>query len=265
MTNMPLLHESAMATLNLATDEIRKSLQLQQYHKVIAETSTMVNDLLDLTTKIVELRALASEKTNNIAREHEDASLLIQLNPNSPNGYLRAAKLYSIQGKQSKAIQVLFAGIAWCPDQSQRAFLRQQIDKTKCHLERRIDFITQAPYDILCNILSHFTITTALTSIKVSQQWRDKVLHCPVPWHTIELSTTESTSSSRLLDRLLPIVSKYTKKLCLFKGSGSISHARLLVLPTFSRLQSLYISAERLILPVTCIPRYPIFPRPYKS
>ena len=211
------LQRASIVPCDTIIRDIRNALDTERYTEAIAQSSSWINQFPNPPAEIVELRALAYEKTANNACELEDALLLIKINPETANGYLRAAKIFSIQGKQQKAIDVLNDGFNICADKSQRKRLQQQLDQATERFERRIDFITHVPYDILCNILSHFTfVNTPFICTDVCSAWYTKVRGCHIPWQNVELSYQTLEYTNNRLHDILPKITHHIRHLKIY-------------------------------------------------
>ncbi|KAI8141071.1 hypothetical protein BJV82DRAFT_671063 [Fennellomyces sp. T-0311] len=115
----------------------------------------------------------------------EEAHGLMACAPNSSKGFLRAASLYTSLGYQAQAIDVLEKGISLVSDDcSQLIELR---DNAKTKQERRMDIITQVPYDILCKIASYLPANALGECVLVSHHWQSTIAECPAFWRDVHL------------------------------------------------------------------------------
>ncbi|KAI8139654.1 hypothetical protein BJV82DRAFT_672329 [Fennellomyces sp. T-0311] len=125
--------------IDLEIAVIKNALQAGQYNVVIAHSSLAI--------------PMAFERKAQTALELKHALLLTRARPKSALGYLRAAKLYKLQGKQEEAIDVLKAGCSLI--EGQRTLLLQQMVSTNAQLQRRIDFqnLTKQTVALSCGYL----------------------------------------------------------------------------------------------------------------
>ncbi|KAI9247436.1 hypothetical protein BDA99DRAFT_525917 [Phascolomyces articulosus] len=104
-------------------------------------------------------------------------------------------------------------------------------------LTNHIDFITQVPYETLCNILYYLDIHSVLMCTYVCHTWRSRITECHQPWQT--LSVKLEPDNHHHAQHLLSIVSQYTKNLTLSFVSVEMSRTVMLLQKHFTNLRSL--------------------------
>ena len=114
--------------------------------------------------------------------------------PNDPTNYIRAAKLYSCQGYQQEAVNVLQEGLRVITDTRHYLILEQELDRVMSRLKRRIDFIAQCPYEIVHNIVERLVSyhkNMILVCLNVSTIWHRRLLNQKQIWRSIQLDDSE--------------------------------------------------------------------------
>ncbi|KAI8147216.1 hypothetical protein BJV82DRAFT_379866 [Fennellomyces sp. T-0311] len=188
---------------------IAKALADEQYDQAISSASRLlIRCSSSIAARALELRASAWERKASLKNELEDALLLIEYDSNNVDAYLRAGKIHSIRGNQQKAIDILSQGLQICALDDHQALLTQHIAIVKAKAQRRIDFIAQAPYDVLCKILSYLDVDAVNTCMDTCRTWRSKVLECPESWRVMVTLGTNFWRSTRAVN-LLPTISKH--------------------------------------------------------
>ncbi|KAI9274764.1 hypothetical protein BDA99DRAFT_498525 [Phascolomyces articulosus] len=162
--------------------------------------------------------------------------------------YIHAAKLYSCQGQQYKAIYILNEGINTVADDDNEArhTLQQQIEIVTQQSKRRIDFISQTPYEIIATILEHLVDNqkASIVCLDVCRAWRSKFIeHAATAWSSFDI---HGSPSKRKLLKALPVISKYIKNLLVYPSIRLESNlSELLKTHDFSNLQALSIKYSK--------------------
>ncbi|KAI8142948.1 hypothetical protein BJV82DRAFT_669085 [Fennellomyces sp. T-0311] len=104
---------------------------------------------------------------------------------------------------------------------------------------RNVDIVASSPYEILSRIFSYIPIETAYQCVQVSRTWRNTLLQCPDPWHTIH--------SSSILHKLP--VSHHVHALFLTGVPSQLTNdIHLLQTRNFSHLKSLSVHIQYLMV-----------------
>ena len=185
-------------------------------------------------------------KYKTLSQEIEETLDLIKTNPKSALGYLKTAELYSCQGRQYIALSMLDKGIKAAPSSStDQQLLRQQHDIIKSRIDRRIDYMEQCPYEIVCNIANQVDRMCfpgdKLEFIKVSRTWRQKLVSYAPLWKNISIVGNTLCEINHKLPVLF-FVAKLTEKLYI-SGSPATTIKTLRTYP-FSSLRKLEIDIE---------------------
>ncbi|CDS08518.1 hypothetical protein LRAMOSA09879 [Lichtheimia ramosa] len=113
-----------------------------------------------------------------------DAHAMCDIDPQSPLGYLCVGEVYRQQGRQQKAIDIYSLALKKAPTQhpSYSSLIQAKEDATS-QLEKRVDFISQLPFEIVNQyiipiILEHqpWTMYNQWPYLHISQTWRDRLL-----------------------------------------------------------------------------------------
>ncbi|KAI8138421.1 hypothetical protein BJV82DRAFT_673770 [Fennellomyces sp. T-0311] len=206
-----------------------------------------VDDALRHSTRLLvralELRVTVWEKKAKLAEEVEDALLIIKYDEDNTNAYLRVAKIYAVQGKQQDAIDMLEKGLGTSPSDEQAILLQQQLTIAKGRLNRRVDFITETPYEIACKIISSLDFDLDIGKcMNVSNTWRTVILRCPEPWQSSKITWHGNKwpwSNPSVLQEMMPLISRHIKKLDVHFPTTVPDVIRFLTDCEFSHLQYL--------------------------
>ena len=114
---------------------------------------------------------------------------------------------------------------------------------------RTIDFITESPYDILCEILSYLDVIELAKCFDINKKWSNQLLQYPQPWRTISIRAYYSHDVDRIqaYENMLPMISKYVQSL--FLGSRPDRLVKKFI-PLLSIYQ--FPSLQSLTLHITC-------------
>ncbi|KAG2222522.1 hypothetical protein INT45_012836 [Circinella minor] len=175
------------------------------------------------------------------AQEIDEILRVKKDNPLDHKNYIHAAKLYSCQGNQQEAIVVLQEGLRAISDTQQHHIIQQHLDIITERLERKIDFLTQCPYEIVQNILNQCDPqqVTAVTCLNVSRLWHQKLLDHTYLWRRFHI---EGSMWDYETHQVLPDISKFVEHLYI-ERTWATTHSRIMSLKThsFDNLKSLKI------------------------
>ena len=162
-------------------------------------------------------------------------------NPPDPKNYIHAAKLYSCQGKQQKAVTILREGLRVATDPQHHPLIQQQMDIVKIRLKRKIDFIAKCPFEIIHHIVNQLNPrqNTALECLTVSPIWHQKLMNQVHLWRHIEIS---DVSRGQNVHQGLSDISNLVEHLSIVRSEGT-TRRRMMSLKTYSfkNLRSLII------------------------
>ncbi|KAJ8657582.1 hypothetical protein O0I10_006646 [Lichtheimia ornata] len=134
----------------------------------------------------LNLSALELSKLANFDAALHDANIMQQTSPTSALGYIRAAAIYSEQGKQHDAIDVCTKGLSLVDTNDTHYAILQQVKHVAMRRQnKRIDFISQLPVEIVvtriiplfmdCDFLD---LSIPYAYMHVSKVWRDRIHEC---------------------------------------------------------------------------------------
>ncbi|KAI8143361.1 hypothetical protein BJV82DRAFT_713558 [Fennellomyces sp. T-0311] len=175
-----------MTTIDQLITEARDAFAAGKLEIALHNSTNLIQELRQQTVNALELRASIYEKKANHTKELEDTLLIAEYDCNNTSAYLRAARIYSEQEKLYEALDYLRKALHTSPKKKIRVMIWNLLTKTKERLRRRVDFIAAAPYDIVCNILSHLGPHYASICMDVCHRWREVILGCPVIWENVD-------------------------------------------------------------------------------
>ncbi|KAI9252274.1 hypothetical protein BDA99DRAFT_520605 [Phascolomyces articulosus] len=191
------------------------------------------------TNKTNDRNQYSARYYKTLNQEINETLKVINSNPTDPAGYKHAAKLYSIQGQQHTALFILDKGMNAISSPLDQLILRPQKDIIHARLERRIDFLTQCPYEIVNNIivqLDNQNPRAKYICIEVSRAWRQKILSLHYLWKDLSFDDGTLTTQNYPL-QVLPHVDNLVERLNI-SGTFHIG-IELLKNYTFSSLKTL--------------------------
>ncbi|KAI8148071.1 hypothetical protein BJV82DRAFT_316055 [Fennellomyces sp. T-0311] len=233
-----------MSTLNQLETCTRMAFDRGYLEDALIHSSCLIEELRKQTVSALEMRAAIWQRKNKLSQELNDELLIIKYDGGDINTHIRVAKLYSIQGKQQDAIDMLERALYISPDNEQEESIQQQITLAKARLDRRIDFITRAPFEIASNIVGRIGCNHQIKEpLNVSKGWREVILQCPQPWES-SINTLYSCDwfwgTPAVFHKLLPLVSHHVKDLVVY-SHHTTTFNEFFHTCNFSRLQCLEI------------------------
>ncbi|KAI9249251.1 hypothetical protein BDA99DRAFT_224649 [Phascolomyces articulosus] len=224
----------------------KQSLENAAYQDAIAQCSLALDELTQKTVATLDVRAMAFGQSANYDQGMHDALQMIKLAPSFPKGYLRSGQLYAMQGKHQLAIDMYNQGIqAVIPLQSDnnndpdyhQLFVQRQASLDQQN--RRVDFITQLPFDILPKIMSYLLPYMCAVCVDVSHSWRSRIQQCSPIWRKLIIDHSDSDDAK--IYHNLAHVSDQVRELSLRGFINHIPSEFLQTLATghFTNLQSL--------------------------
>ncbi|CDH54228.1 predicted protein [Lichtheimia corymbifera JMRC:FSU:9682] len=171
--------------LRNATAIIQTSTQTSNKQNTIVDDTKTLHDLVQQQLIVLNRRAMALASSALFEQALHDATQMKQIAPYSPSGYLCAAQIFTMQGRQLAAIHECNQGIQTA-SLTDPLYNQLQVIKSKAELRQDtcIDFITELPLDIIDNIATRFfprvirSYDTASPYLNVSRNWRDRLCAC---------------------------------------------------------------------------------------
>ncbi|KAL9549289.1 hypothetical protein MBANPS3_005283 [Mucor bainieri] len=138
---------------------------------------------------IMDCRAAAYEKLNELDLALKDALSIIKLAPKEARGYLRAGKVLSLQQKHKQAVSVYKRALTRVDSADKRY---PQISSMLAIAEKKatpppsFDFMTILPYDVISLIFSMLSFDRRIQCTGVSQRWRGFALGWSGMWRDLD-------------------------------------------------------------------------------
>ncbi|KAI8142212.1 hypothetical protein BJV82DRAFT_615974 [Fennellomyces sp. T-0311] len=186
-----------------------RSLAKADYDAAIDRSRQALDQLERLKSTVLDTSAEAYAMKGQFRKAVEAAKGMIDCAPTAAVGYLRYGHTLGMQGRHEHAIQVYDQGIEKVPiDSEQYASLQDQKAASHAQLDKRVDFLTRLPLDIVQVIIEKLDIVEdkMLACLNVSTHWRQTIIDCPVAWRNIP-------SIHYALFRFLPAIGQHIKSL----------------------------------------------------
>ncbi|KAI8138407.1 hypothetical protein BJV82DRAFT_296885 [Fennellomyces sp. T-0311] len=206
---------------------------------------TMINDSTASIVGLLITRASAFENLNKFNDAIRDAHLVITQAPTQPQGYLLAGRLYSCQGRERLAYRILQKGLESNPDHGE---LQTMLTIAKERLERRIDFCSFLPAEVISAIWLYTGQNYIVEPMLVSKLWRTSIIQSTEPWQYIQ-----STEANMALANIMPTVGAKAQKLelafnrhsCDYLPHGPCNmYLKCMIHGAFSNLKALHLNAR---------------------
>ncbi|KAI9247143.1 hypothetical protein BDA99DRAFT_526198, partial [Phascolomyces articulosus] len=223
------------------------TVQLSSNHQLLHndDNNIPIHGSTAMITHAAYTSTTSTRSYKTLTEEINEILIKIQTNPNNPAHYIHAGVLYSCQGNQQESISICEQGLRYFSSSMEdRLVLQQQLYMAKERLERRVDFLYQCPYEIVCNIISQLDSKSAMQCIDVARSWRLKVLNYTDIWKEFVLHSGISTAGKKKkkTTQLLSIISIHVEELLIHARPEKIKrYLGLLKEHNFLNLQSLAI------------------------
>lgn len=138
---------------------------------------------------IMDCRAAAYEKLNQLDLALQDAMGIIKLAPKEARGYLRAGKVLSLQQKHKQAVNVYKRALTRVDAQDKRypqITSMMDIANKKASPPPSHDFMKILPYDIISLIFSMLSFDRRIQCTGVSRTWRGFALGWSGMWRDLD-------------------------------------------------------------------------------
>ncbi|KAI9278334.1 hypothetical protein BDA99DRAFT_531096 [Phascolomyces articulosus] len=222
----------------------------------LREEQNILQKKMNLSPLSVTTGSVKEQETTykTLTQEINEKLIKIKAKRRDFKGYLEVAKLYSCQGNQQGAVELLEKGLCTITSKANAHVLRQQLDAIKAQRDRRIDFISQCPYEIVCNIVGYLDNHQVhfIHCIDVSQGWRSKLLSCSSMWHQLMINASYQTDhqGNNKLQQIIPLVNNHVEHLQIFPTTReNINQYIVTMLETykFSNLKFLAVSDAEML------------------
>ncbi|WAQ84853.1 hypothetical protein PtA15_5A426 [Puccinia triticina] len=171
------------------------------------------NESVALKINILDSRAASKEKLNDIKSSLSDAKQVIDLAPESPKGYIRAARLFNQIDRFPASVKMFELAITKLKSNPKRntllietlqAELQQVRLREKTHVgtpqirratsssassKPKSNFVGKMPFEIFIDIVSSLDIPTRFRCMAVCSSWRQTILNTPNLWNTLCLNS----------------------------------------------------------------------------
>ena len=228
--------------------DTQNALDVGDYNVAIQHSTRALENLFLQASSMVKLRERAWERKGDLAKQIEDATLILQWSPRDPQDYLHCGKLYAAQGKQCKAKEMFEKGIYRVKqkDGEVHDYLKAELYQAQARLFNHVDFISKSPYDIFNSIVPCLSVEDLNECVLVSRGWRNEIINCPPAWRKFHFDDDEGnddiSKEQESLAAILPKVTEHVEDLTLRSNTGFVAKViRLMREKKFSNLEALHI------------------------
>ncbi|CDH57670.1 predicted protein [Lichtheimia corymbifera JMRC:FSU:9682] len=217
-----------------------------KYAQLVYDSTTQLHQSLEPILSALNQRAIGLTKCANYDAALRDAKVMQELSPYSALGYIRAATIYSEQGKQCQVISICDKGLSIVDTMDTHY---ATLHRMKADAERRqnirINFMGQLPLDIVITTLIPLFMdgdeplhsSRPTPYLDVSHAWRDRITQCLDGLH-FEIGDDEDANPLQLVQ-----LARHIKTLHVYRYSTGTWLGDLLCNHDFSSLKELTIAA----------------------
>ncbi|KAI8138784.1 hypothetical protein BJV82DRAFT_629782 [Fennellomyces sp. T-0311] len=222
---------------------ITDALFSRNYKIAIDEASAAINHLFEKQyLALLDKRSYAHAMQCNFKAAMKDAHEMIRHTPTHGRGYLRAAKLYAIQGKQLTAQRICQRGIQAVPKSD--PFLQQLRDQkvlAEYHSNQKVDFIARLPLETAFSVFMLLDRGEKGEALIVSKTWQERLLMCGSAWQKL---TSTGCTADTLIANTLDKIGPHVHTLLLACNTNSLRHNYLNHMKegTFENLETLILT-----------------------
>ena len=222
-----------------------KKLLVDNNYDAALDTCRKALDQLDVTrATILETVSIAYMKKSKFSQALEVAEKMIEYTPTLAIGYLQAGDTLAAQGRHKHAIDVYGRGLAQASiDDDHYASLQKHKAASQAQLDKRVDFITRLPNDVVQIIVALLSahITALVISMDVSTTWRQIICDCPRGWSCI-------MPLDKVIFPFVPMIGHHIRKMSVTEFFDPSLLLKSVIDGQFCSLESLNLQGERLTL-----------------
>ena len=198
-TNLPLFEQRYR--------HIQNTINNGTHHQLIQDVTMAIDDVFQSQLLVLlDIRAYAHAMEGHYQLACTDAEQMIEYAPHLPAGYVRQGIVFSMYGRQTKAIEKFDYALLIANNSSnnnnnntstQHAQQQQQEDIKRliaCKNEaislndRRVDFIARLPVEIVNSIITLLPKSSKVSCMRVARIWAQRTLDCASAWKTLSAS-----------------------------------------------------------------------------
>ncbi|KAI9276654.1 hypothetical protein BDA99DRAFT_531757 [Phascolomyces articulosus] len=198
---------------------IQNGLERILNEETIRPSNMYIDDLKDkqLLITAIKLQIMAWRSKGNLVEQLRQAETLISMAPEDPEGYINAAEVHSIRGKQSNVIDIVYEGMTRISNINDSAYdkLTRQYHQAETRVSSRVDFLDQFPYDLTCKVVNHLPRESLSECSRVSRSWQDLILYYPLIWRIYSIERKNDAS-------MLPNVTQHIEELSFRDEEGNL-------------------------------------------
>ncbi|PLW34410.1 hypothetical protein PCANC_06376 [Puccinia coronata f. sp. avenae] len=163
------------------------------------------NDSMPLRINILDSRAAAKEKNNDLKGSLSDSKKVIDMAPESPKGYIRAARLFNKIDRFPASIKMFELAIAKLTSSGKKNLplietLRAELQQVRMRArvwrappssssKPKTNFSGKMPFEIFIGIVSFLDTATRFRCMAVCSSWRQIILNTPRLWNHLSLDS----------------------------------------------------------------------------
>ncbi|KAH9811354.1 hypothetical protein DFH28DRAFT_1182248 [Melampsora americana] len=160
--------------------------------------------------KLLDSRAAAKEKLKDYKGALLDAKRVIDLCPELPKGYIRAARLFHKIGKLSASIQMYDRALSRSSNtdelgssstlKDERENVRK-LEKAHTKLSQAtsaINYLGRLPFELFLQVINYLDDPTRFTCMRICSSWRSVICQTPKFWTTLTLQYKTKKPTTKL-------------------------------------------------------------------
>ncbi|KAI9492656.1 hypothetical protein BDB00DRAFT_788643 [Zychaea mexicana] len=185
------------------------------YSNTVHNASLATDELFKTVhTQVLALRAASYGMVGKFDLALQDALKIIDYAPTLSKGYLCAGELYRMQGKPLRAVEIYnkCLDIVGKQDKGYRELLQHR-EMAKEQHNRRIDFVSLLPLEIISDVITRLSTNTRSMCLCVSKGWRRKITKCPDVWSELAVLDFENWVEPSAVYTMLALTNNHVKEL----------------------------------------------------
>ncbi|PLW40454.1 hypothetical protein PCANC_09342 [Puccinia coronata f. sp. avenae] len=152
-----------------------------------------------LRINLLDFRAAAKEKNNDLTGSLSDSKKVIDLSPESPKGYICAARLFNKMDKFGASTKMFELAITRITASGKKnlpliEILQAELQQVRtreqnCMAAWKPHFLSKMPVEIFTRVISWLDTKMRLCCMAVYVSWRQIILNAPDLWSTLSLNS----------------------------------------------------------------------------
>ncbi|KAI8139357.1 hypothetical protein BJV82DRAFT_672639 [Fennellomyces sp. T-0311] len=223
---------------------LETSINTGNCQQVIRDSTAAINQVFQSQLIVLlDIRAHAYAKQGYCDSAYSDACKMIDFAPELGAGYARQGDVFSMFGRQDRAIGAYTEGQeAAAKDLTQIERLAEGRKYAAKKNKSRIDYLANLPIEVTNNIIRRLRKNDKAACLSVSRMWRSRTLECSAAWKA--LNVTGNRRDLQLVN-VMPHIGRHLETLLINTDNDQIrsSYLQHMINKQFGGIHTLKLSA----------------------